>query len=69
MGNQFSLWKSAANRKKTWDLTVKERGVQKLCEKCQRDCKVLRSSGGPKIKSKFICFTFKGKKERKSWTK
>jgi len=63
MSNQFSLWKSAANRKRTWDLNVKERGVQKLCKKCQRDCKVLRSSGGPEIKSKFICFVFKGKKK------
>jgi len=62
MGNLFSFYRSAAHRKRIWDLNVKERGIQKLCEKCERQCKVLGSSNGTEIKSKFICFVFKSKK-------
>jgi hypothetical protein len=62
MSNLFIPFLSKAKKRKARALNMKERGIQKLCKKCRRDCKVLGPSGGPEIKSKFICFVFKGKK-------
>lgn len=61
MGNQFSFFQNRSRKARTWNLNIKERGIQRLCAKCERQCKVLGSSEGPEISSKFLCFVFKAK--------
>lgn len=62
--------KSAKDKRSTWFRNLedknsflkslqKERGIQPLCEKCVRRCKVLDASN-----STFVCFGFKEKAQK-----